>query len=253
MNTNRLTLVLAVVALVVALAGFGLQWRINQEMQSALVTLGAQRADSEPMGAGSRGSAPNNPAEMRDGARIGPAELAVMRDDIEKLKTRTQALGRMAMRSVEGAMPLDLRPASAWKNLGRQTAAAAMETFFWASEGGDVETLAASILLEPDAREKALAILARMPEATRALYDTPEKFIALFMARDGDIRAMQVLDENVAGQDALVNVRAQKGDGKTKEDGYVFRRVGDGWQLVVPGKAVDKYGKKLTEPDKKKG
>ena len=72
------------------------------------------------------------------------------------------------------------------------------------------------------------------------------------MAREGDIRAMQVLSENVAGNDALVNVRAQKGDGKTKEDGYSFRRVENGWQLVVPGKAVEKYGKKLTEPEKKK-
>jgi hypothetical protein len=184
--------------------------------------------------------------------RVDAAELAQMRADIEQLKTRTQALGRMAIRGVEAAAPLDLRPAGAWKNSGRATPSAAMETLFWASDGGDVETLAASILLEPDAREKVEAILARLPAEARVRYDTPEKFVALFMAREGDIRAMQVLGENVAGGDALVNVRAQKSDGKTKEEGYPFRQVNDGWRYVVTAKAADKYGKQLTEAEKKK-
>jgi len=128
---------------------------------------------------------------------------------------------------------------------------AAAESFMWASDSGDLDVLANSIVLDAAAREKAAAILARLPEASRQTYDTPEKLVALLLARDTDARAMQVLGANTAGDDALVSLRLQKDDGKTKDEGYQFRRTGDGWRLVVPGKAVDKMGKKLTDPPKK--
>jgi thioredoxin-like negative regulator of GroEL len=176
-----------------------------------------------------------------------------MREDIEQLKTTTQAVARLAVRNSEGAVLLNLRPTHAWKNSGSGTPATAIETLLMAADGGDVDTLAASILFDAEAREKAQAILDRLPEAVRATYGTPEKLIALRMARDADIRAMQVLSESQVNNDALVMLRLQKGDGKTKDEGYVFRREGDGWRLVIPGKAVEKYGKKLTDPPKKGG
>lgn len=176
-----------------------------------------------------------------------------MREDIDQLKTKTQAVARLVVRTAEGAVLLNLRPTHAWKNSGRGTPASAIETLLMAADGGDVDTLAASILLDAEAREKAQAILDRRPEAVRATYGTPEKLIALLMARDADIRAMQVLSESQANNDALVMLRLQKGDGKTKDEGHAFRREGDGWRLVIPGKAVEKNGKKLTDPPKKGG
>jgi hypothetical protein len=255
MNLPRISLGVAVLALVVALAGWAMQWRATQELRGAFAALESRSMGVPSTGSRTEGGSGAGTTSLGGAgtAVVSGTEIAQMRDNIEKLKTRTQALGRMALQQVANNAPLDLRPASAWKNAGRGTPSAAIETLFWASDGGEVETLAASILLEPDAREKALALLARLPDAVRAQYDTPEKFIALFMAREGDARAMQVLTENISGNDALVNVRAQRGDGKTKEDGYVFRRSPDGWRLVVPAKSVDKFGNKLTKPDKKKG
>lgn len=253
MISNRLTLGVTVATLLVVLAGFVWQWKINAELQLAISALEAQSGGSSFAAARAR----KVNAETADGGpgakRAGSDELAQMREDIERLKMRTQAVARLAVKNAEGAVLLNLRPTSAWKNSGRGTPAFAVETLLLAADGGDVDTLAASILLDAEAREKAQAILDRLPEAVRATYGTPEKLIALLMARDADIRAMQVLSENQANDDALVNVRVQKGDGKTKDEGYAFRRDGDGWRMVIPGKAVDKYGKKLTEPPKKGG
>jgi hypothetical protein len=44
---------------------------------------------------------------------------------------------------------------------------------------------------------------------------------------------------------------ASAGTIAVSKEGYQFRRTSDGWRLVVPGKAVDKLGKKLSDPPKK--
>jgi hypothetical protein len=72
-----------------------------------------------------------------------------------------------------------LLPASAWKNAGKESPAAAAESLMWAADSGDLEVLANSILLDAAAREKAAAILARLPESSRQTYNTPEKLIEL--------------------------------------------------------------------------
>ncbi len=178
-------------------------------------------------------------------------ELARLRAEVSLLKIRTQELATAVKQGAGASVPLNLMPASAWKNVGKDTPAAAAESLMWAADSGDLDVLANSILLDAAAREKAVAILARLPDSTRQTYDTPEKLIALLLARDTDARAMQVLGANTAGDDALVSLRLQKDDGKTKDEGYQFRRTSDGWRLVMPGKAVDKLGKKLTDPPKK--
>jgi hypothetical protein len=180
------------------------------------------------------------------------AEVARLREEVNELRARTAALARLAVRTAEaGSPPLNLLPASAWKNAGRATPSAAAETLFWATDSGDVTALAGAISLDQTAREKAEAILARMPDSVRATYDTPEKLVALLLARETDIRAMQVLGESSAGDDAVVNMRLLKDDGKTKDEGLQFRRSADGWRMNVTGKVVDKMGKKLSEPPKK--
>mgnify|MGYP001570303026 CR=1 FL=1 len=256
MNTNELTAASGSVLLAIVVTAIVLQWRTNVELRREVANLRETRRESLAL----RTDAPRDSGaatSRADGTENRPpperAELARLYQEINQLKTRTQEIARVVARGAEGAVPLNLLPASAWKNAGKATPSAAAETLMWAADGGDVETLAKSIFLEPAAREKAEGILARLPDSMRATYDTPEKLVALLMAREGDIRAMQVLVENKQGDDALVNLRAQKDDGKTKEEGYQFRRANDGWQMVVPGKLVDKFGKKLTEPPKKGG
>lgn len=239
--------------LVVLALGVIVQWQVNAGLRRDLDRLSAAVDAQAASRAGDR-----SPAERAQRASQGTnlsladrTELERLRAELNELKTRTQALANRAVNPGGTMVPLALSPSSAWKNSGRSTPSSAAETMMWAVDSGDVEALAGSIYLDQAAREKAAAILARMSESVRATYDTPEKLVALLLAREGDVRAMQVLSENKAGDEALVNMRLQKDDGKTKEEGIQFRRTPDGWRMTVSGKAVDKMGKKLAEPPKK--
>ncbi len=232
--------------MVAVLVAIVLQHKTNAELRSQIADLydKVERPD------GPEGSARVIISNAGVTANEG-GELARLRAEVNLLKVRTQELAVAAKQGAANNPPLNLVPAARWKNAGRDSPEAAVESFMWASDSGDLEMLANTILLDAAAREKAAAILARIPDSARASYNTPEKLVALLLARDTDARAMQVLGANTAGDDALVSLRLQKDDGKTKDEGYQFKRTADGWRLIVPGKAVDKMGKKLTDPPKK--
>lgn len=229
--------------MVVLVIGAVVQWRINGDLRDEIAELrDEKRADGLPAAGPQRVVV----------AGVSTAELARLRADVDQVRARLEVVARTGAATKAGtAEPLNLIPAKAWNNAGTATPAAAAETFLWATDGGDWETLAKSIYLDPAARAKVEAMLASLSPAARATYNTPEKLIAFLMAGEGDNQGMQVLAESRAGNEALVNLRVQKSDGKTKEEGVPFRQTSDGWKLVVTGKAVDKFGKKLAEPSKK--
>jgi len=249
MRGNVGPLVIGSVLLGVMLLAFLYQQRLNEQLLREVYDL--RGLLGQPVAARSPGAAgPVGGAPATDSAAA--TEVKRLREEVNELRARTAALAHPLGKDPVGSPPLNLRPASAWRPAGKGTPSAAAESLFWAADGGDVETLSKSILLDADARAKAEEILARLPPESRAAYDSPEKLIALLLARDIDVKALQILGENQAGDDALVNLRMQKDDGKTKEEGYQFKRTSDGWRLVIPAKAVDKFGKKLSDPGKKK-
>jgi len=99
------------------------------------------------------------------------SELARLREEIRGLKNSTQALTQLAqeaqVRKAEGNLPVTLIPFSAWKNAGKATPAAGVETALWAAVGGEIDTLADSIGFTASARQKADAFYAGLSEATR--------------------------------------------------------------------------------------
>lgn len=247
MRLDKLALALVGVIALAAVIAFVQQREMNAELRHQLEDLYRKVGHGMPPTVTAA-----NVAVSRDGISANErGELARLRAEVSMLKVRTQELAIAVKQAAGGNPPLNLVPASGWKNAGKTSPEAAAESFMWASDSGELDVLANSIILDAAAREKAAAILARLPESTRQTYDTPEKLVALLLARDTDARAMQVLGANTTGDDALVSLRLQKDDGKTKDEGYQFRRTSDGWRLVVPGKAVDKLGKKLTDPPKK--
>lgn len=251
MRADKLALGLMGILMLIGVAALFQQRETNADLRLQIQDL--YRKVGHEKGPAQDASGPRgNVAVSKDGVSANDrGEIARLRAEVSLLKVRTQELATAVKQGTGGSVPLNLMPAGAWKNAGKGTPEAAVESLMWASDSGDLEVLANSILLDAAARESAAAILARLPDATRRTYDTPEKLVALFLARDTDARAMQVLGANLAGDDALVSLRLQKADGKTKEEGYQFRRTSDGWRLVVPGKSVEKMGKKLTDPPKK--
>ena len=181
------------------------------------------------------------------------AEIAKLRADIKALTSTTQEAARQAQAATqvargESPIPVKLIPSSEWKNAGRATVGAAVETVLWAAAGGDVEVLTNSIQLDESARTKAAALVARRPDATRAEYGSPEKLIALFLAKDAaSATGVQILGQRDLSADVVgVRVRVGNDEGKTKEQNFGFRRASDGLRLIINDPVVDKYARQLS-------
>ncbi len=181
------------------------------------------------------------------------AELAQLREEMVALKKTAQDATRQAQAATQAArgespVPAKLTPANELKNVGRATATAAVETLLSAAYGGDVETVASSIALEPSAAALAQELFARLPEATRAQYGSPDKLIALMLAKDASgLTGVQILGQRDMGPDVVgVRVRFANEDGKIKEQGLAFRKTADGLRMIVPDDAVKKFAGQLS-------
>jgi hypothetical protein len=187
------------------------------------------------------------------------SELKKLREDIAALRKSTQEITQFTqmaqaaaalktLGNTESTIATKLTPADALRNLGRATPESAAETVLWAAVGGDVDALSNAFMFTPTAREKADAWFAGLSEATRQQYGSPEKVIALMIAKDAaGLSGMQVLGKKeVAPDNVGVRVRFGSVDGKTKDDNLLMRRGNDGWQMVLPDNAVEKFARQLA-------
>ena len=183
-------------------------------------------------------------------------ELAKLREEIAGLRRSTQEFTQVAqtaaaMKSLAGtetSVATKLTPAEALKNAGKATPEAATETALWAAVGGDVDTLSNTMVFTPSAREKADAWFASLSDATRQQYGSPEKVIALMIAKDAaSLAGMQVVGQKeIAPDNVGVRVRFATSDGKTKDDSLLMRRVADGWRMVLNDAVVEKFARQLN-------
>lgn len=259
---NKAAVATSVVA-VTAAAAIGLfQRRENAALRGEFALL-----RSEIRAAASSPASEPRPAEsVRSGAVQAPvenafdqAELKKLREDIAALRKSTQEITQFTqmaqaaaalktLGNTESSIATKLTPAEALRNLGRATPESAAETVLWAAVGGEVEALSNAFVFTPTAREKADAWFAGLSEGTRRQYGTPEKVIALMIAKDAaGLSGMQVLGQKeVAPDNVGVRVRFGSADGKTKDDNLLMRRGNDGWQMVVPDNAVEKFARQLS-------
>src|SRR5262249_20759164 len=127
-------------------------------------------------------------------------ELAKMRADLAAEKNRATP---KAMSSAVGAtdakpaltLATGLKPAASFTNAGRATAREALETLQWAWLGGDTDVIAQGLILLPEARQKAEELFARLPDAKRTEFGTPEQMLANLLASTTPIAGMQVMSE----------------------------------------------------------
>lgn len=183
-------------------------------------------------------------------------ELAKLRAEVAALQKQAKEFGRVvqqaqqaqAAQKAAAEIPTKLTAVAQLKNAGKASANATAETFFWAAAAGDVDTLAGTFALTDTARAKADAWFAGLSEATRRQYGTPERLMALMIARDAaQLTGMQVLGERAVTDDNVgVRIRFGTEQGAVKDDNYFFRRGADGWRLVVPDNAVEKYARQLS-------
>jgi hypothetical protein len=162
-------------------------------------------------------------------------------------------------------------PSSAWTNRGCTTAANTIETMMWAAAGGDVENLRRVLDLDDATTIKLDQLLATLPEATRALYPTAKHLVAAFTAKAIPLgEAQLVWQQQLGPDDALACVWSEnaiadqtspgdKNTGpnsplgssyKTKSIFVILRRMSEGWQIVVPPRAVEALAKDVRSDAK---
>ena len=202
---------------------------------------------------------PAEQARMADGQGAGAGEVAKLRQDVEGLKKSAQEFAQVIAaaqaKAAEANVPTKLVPVAEWKNGGRGTAGAALETVLWAATGGDVATLAQGLGFTATARAKADAWFAGLSDATRAQYGSPENVIALMIARDAAaLSGMQVLGQReLSPEETMMMVRMGSDDGKTKDDKFLLHRTAEGWKLVLPDPVLERYAKQLAQAGKTGG
>jgi len=200
-------------------------------------------------------AAPKIVVEEKRGT-VEATELAALRAEIVSLRKTTQEMVSTVQAATTPAAPKPadpaalaaLVPARAWKNAGRGTPVATAETVLWSAMAGDVETLAGALTMSAEMHQKAEAWLATLGEGARQQYGSPEKVLALLIAKDAaNLSGMQVLGQKELGPDETgVRIRLASLDGKVKEDDFRMLRNGEGWRVMLPDAAVEKLAKQLT-------
>ncbi len=194
-------------------------------------------------------------AEQSGGASAGE-DLKKLRDEIVALRKSTTVLTQFvqtaqaaqALAKTSESVATKLIPAGELKNAGKASPESATETALWAAVGGDVDALAGSLVFTPTAKAKADAWFAGLTDSTKQQYGSPEKVIALMVARDAaSLTGMQVLGQKEIGPDDVgVRVRIAGNEGKTKDDTFLMHRSVDGWKMVLPDAAVEKFARQLN-------
>jgi RNA polymerase sigma factor (sigma-70 family) len=172
-------------------------------------------------------------------------ELAQTRAELRRLLSAGAVPGG-GQRAVPSSPAEPLKAAADWNNAGLATPASAYETWNWAKAKRDADALAGTLVLDADARVKAEALLASLPEAVRAKYGTVERMMATMQMNTKPIAAAQVVSQDQVGaDDVLVHTRWQDADGMLGENDWALHREADGWRMRIPVGLVDKMEKGL--------
>lgn len=140
-------------------------------------------------------------------------------------------------------------PVTAWRNAGRGTPEAALETTVWAASQGNIDVMAQSMFLTEQTKAKAQRLLERLRLSSPIEASTPEQLVALLTVKDVPLGSMQMLSQTPSDpQAAAISVRLTAPDGSSKVTRLTLRHIGGEWRIMVPEAAVDKYALQLTGP-----
>jgi hypothetical protein len=262
---SKIALAAGIAVVAAGAAAFIVQHRSNQALRRDVaglreeVRVGIAAVQANPARASLASESTTLVAHSGGASNVAADDLVKLREEIAALRKSSQVLtefAQMAQASAalkslggtETSIATKLTPAEALKNAGKSTPEAATETVLWAAFAGDVDALSNSVVFTPTAREKADAWFAGLSDSTRQQYGSPEKVIALMIARDAaGLSGMQVLGQKeIAPDNVGVRIRFGSTDGKTKDDNLLMRRGSDGWRMVLPDNAVEKFARQLS-------
>ena len=138
-------------------------------------------------------------------------------------------------------------PLPIYRNEGRATARAALQTLAWACDQGDVAAVRAMLVFDDAARTKAEQLFSAMPPEARGSWRTVEDMAASVITFSGmasPFPAADVLEhielEPLSPERARLHLRG------TRRDGLEFQRTSAGWSYVISETMVDRYIRDLA-------
>lgn len=174
-------------------------------------------------------------------------QLQPSKDELVHLRAELQKARQSGHGSDDEGNPRagSLRPgiwasASTWKNQGKATPEAALETMLWASSCGNVASLKDVLVLEPETRIKAAEMIPHLRDPSQQLYASPEGLLAVVIAGSVPLDSAQVVarQQNQNGQ-VIEYLRLKDSNGNTRQVYISLQKTTDGWQLDVPPSAID--------------
>ncbi len=131
-----------------------------------------------------------------------------------------------------------------YRDLGQDSAQAALQTLAWAGDRGDAERLRSLIHFDPSARAMAEAYFASLPVEVRTSFGDLDWMAAALLTRaimgapypETDILATAGF-EPVAGDPARLRLSLPD----TPKDGQVYARVDGAWKYVITEELVRAY------------
>ena len=205
--------------------------------------LAAIRAENTRLAAAASGAEKESPKGV---AEKVSAETAA----VEPVTSQSQGGNPAAAKSPTADAPaktngavLSAVTARGHSNHGQATPRAAMMSFAWAGDICDPEEMGKLLYFDPPVREKALAVLATMPESIRAQYPTPERLYGLFTAA-------QCLEAPPPGADVIeramatgteVELRTGRvaiGQAGNPRSAREFQLTPEGWKYVMPEASI---------------
>lgn len=180
------------------------------------------------------------------------AELARLRARMAELKSRP-----------DGVVDSEIIPRPAWKNFGRATPEAALETLTWAFTTHNYDELAKATFYGDKTKAEADAIFASLSPDLQVKYGTPERLLApfVFAAPSNQpwverLDSIQVID--LLGGDSPDQVKVRYwchfSDGTAQVETLPFKRFGNEWRMgarpmgyTLP-KVTPEFIRKVSDP-----
>jgi RNA polymerase sigma factor (sigma-70 family) len=160
------------------------------------------------------------------------AELARLSRRMAQLKARP-----------DGVVDALMKPLSAFGNVGRDTAMAAMETQLWARAAGDADGFAQLFGFTERSKAKLDAFFAALPEAVRTKWGTPEKMLVPMAASwgpPGPPEAVQIFGQTEYGPKTMVHAWARHGSGEERKMDLLLQRYEDGWRAPFTDEMMER-------------
>jgi len=136
-----------------------------------------------------------------------------------------------------------------YRREGQDTPVAALQSFAWACDHGDLATMQQLIVFDAAARTKAAAYLASLPANVRAQWSSPEAMAAAMLVADGIDHPYPIA--GILAQAKTEALSAERVVLHLPDTGLrehsEYQKMSEGWKYVITEEMVDRYLRRAAQ------